>query len=168
MHHCRLPPVYAAHFTNATPVSIVPYIVTLPPEVPKADGPPCWAHAPHSHAARIAATHAFIATSLASLHKFSILDRRASTRTTAAAVSENCTRNSIDRRNIEYFRRLEQAVQRTGPTERGAAHLGMRDFQTKQALRARKAAQQSLTSLVTVANSGLTKRHALIQAAPLQ
>jgi hypothetical protein len=70
IHRCRLPPISAAHFTNATPVSIVPYIVTLPPWAPKPDGPPS-AQAPQSKTANIAATHVFITTSLASLHDFS-------------------------------------------------------------------------------------------------
>jgi len=46
-----------------TPVSIVPYIVTLP--LPLLLLPPPCAHAAHRHAANTAAIHAFIANHLA-------------------------------------------------------------------------------------------------------
>jgi hypothetical protein len=50
------------YLRTVTPVSIVPYIVTLP--LPLLLPPPC-AHAAHRHAANTAAIHAFIANHLA-------------------------------------------------------------------------------------------------------
>jgi hypothetical protein len=52
-------PHAAAHLLNVTPVSIVPYMVMLPPCGLKVDGPPS-AHAAQSQAVTSAATHAFI------------------------------------------------------------------------------------------------------------
>jgi hypothetical protein len=56
---CHPLPHPAAHLLNVTPVSIVPYMVMLPPCGLKAEGPPS-AHAAQSQAVTSTATHAFI------------------------------------------------------------------------------------------------------------